>query len=645
MANQPCQNPACHSCGKPHPNCKCASYMADGGMAEDSDLGLVPVNPPTQDNDLGLVPVKSSKDDDLGLVPVSKDDDLGLIPVSNSEKYGSTVDTIKAGLEGAAQGLLGTIAPLIETKVFNAKPEDIVGRAEAHPFVHGVAETATLAGSLLYGVGEAGLIARGAAKLVPETLALGKIGTGIIRGALESMSFAGSDEITKAILNQPGSDPEHPVAAALLHVGAAGIMGSIAGGVFKLGEGLVGKGLEKLAGNKTSSSISRTGGLFEDEKVSNGIVKYLADVGASGDPLGKLKLTSKINELSKDASYATSAAITGAVSSHLPIPAPLVYIAVQHKVGPLFEKITGKAISKANPYVTDAIFKSIAANEVSGVPAAIHFANQVGRGVNKGLNRIEALFKAGGSQLAAPVSDAAKEELKSFIEEGQVNRQIMNTMQQQNNEASAPQAFATGGPVLAQAPMASPPDRFANIFPEQNALLNTAKGRISNYLNGLRPLPNQAKLAFDDSPSDTEKKKTYDRALNLAISPIRILDHVNKGDLTPEDMKHFTSLYPEVHKYLSQQMAKRITEAQLKGEKPPYAKRQAMSLFLGTNLDTSTTPAAIQAAQNVFMQKQAAQQMPQPGKNKKGTSSLAKASQSYLTDDQAAQRRQQSVKS
>lgn len=599
---KPCKNPNCPSFGKPHPNCKCEGvYFAEGGSVDLSNFDAL------QDD--------SAKETKAPLMFDQLKDDSHSAPAAtlpsfddlkdDSEKHASVGQQILTGVEGAAQGLLGPLAPYIETKL-GVDAKDIAGRAKANPYTHGIAEGSSFAGSMLLGVGEAGLISKGATAL-SKAAGLGKMGSAILKGAIETATFTGADEITKAMLSQPGSDPEVPVSAALLHVGAAGIMGAATGGLFTLGEGLIGKGLEKLGSDNMIKKAEA----------------YLIKLAEKGNPLGELGVSKKINE------YAVkSIAWPLAEKSGTGL---IGYEAISKSLTPVVEKITGKSISKANPYITDAIINALLKNEVSGLPNAIHYATQIAKGTQKALMGIEAIFKGAAGQIGEPVSESLKDQLKEFIKDGQVDQQMQNEMQAQ------PAVFAQGGLVTNPQPSNS----FANIFPEQNTLLSSAKGRISGYLNSIRPLPNQSKLPFDEKHSDKEKVREYDRALDFAVNPLKILDRVNKGKLTPQDMKSFTAMWPECHRYLSSAMTKRIIKAQLSGEKPSYSKRQSMSLFLGAALDSTLTPIAIASAQATFAQKKMTQQNQVPQKKKKG--SLDKVARSFATDDQAVQRRQQKV--
>lgn len=614
----PCLNPHCKSHGKPHPNCRCYSpggeNFAEGGRVSHfcssarehdssceyfSEGGEVPTDDLPEELDLHeavpeedlphyLVKDKKQQPEEVPL------DDLpeGL---GNPASEPGFVEHAKAAAEGVAEGMFGSLAPMAEVGLGISTKEAIKKRAEEHPVAHGVGEGVGFIGSLMTPVGVFGAVGK-AASGAAKAAGLGRAGAAILKASLETASFAGSDEMTKAFLGREGSDPEHPVSAALLHVGAAGLMGGLTGGVFSLGEGLIGKGLEALQAPKTIADTE----------------KFLAKLGEKEDPFG---LSSK---LSKSVAWPIADKTgTGFVG----------YEIIKSAIEPYVKKITGKA----NEYVTDAFIGSILTNDISGLPNAIHYATQAAKGLQKTNQALGAIFEAGSAELAPEASDEAVEKLDEFIKGGQVEHQLQNSMGEET-----PEGFAKGGEVKSE-----PNDAFAKTFPAQNTLLNAAKGRISSYLNGIRPLANQPKLAFDEPPINTQQKKQYQKALKLAANPMSIFNSINRGTLTPQEMKHFTSMYPEVHRFLSKEMTKKITEAQLEKKKPPYAKRQAMSLFLGADLDSSFSPMAIQKIQSMYAMQKASKQ--QAVKTK--MPSNPKTPNSYLTDEQSREKRMQNQKS
>jgi hypothetical protein len=609
--NGPCKNPNCSSCGKPHPHCRC--YMMAGGGYVGKDLGAVPDD---DHSDLGAVP--DDPHAELGAVPDEPGADpslweqtkAGASLIGNLQHFIGQEPGFKAGVRGAGQGLLGPVAPYLEHKVGGVPYEEIAQSQKEFPGIYKSTEAATLAASMLLPTGQAGLIGKLGTKAA-KIAEFGKVGSAVLKGAVEAASFAGSDEITKALLNAPGSNAENPTSAALLHLGAAALMGGVTGGVFGLTDAVIGKGLEKI----------------QNQKMVEKAQDYLAKLGESKDPFD---LKHKASEAIAGPAAWMTAEKTGT--------GYMGYQAIKKGLKPIIEGIIGKPIDKFNGYVTDAVIHGLLTNQTSGLPNAIHYATQVAKGLQKTTMGLDALFKAGASQIAEPVSEQMREELKRYIDDGQVDKQLQNQMQ-----SDLPQGFAEGGIAAPKVPEVSQkPDHFANIFPEQNILLNSAKARVAAHLNSMRPLPHAARAPFDEDHDSAQKKRDYRDALDLAIRPLKIFDKINKGTLTANDVKSFQKMYPEAYGYLSREITTRITKAQLNKEKPPYHKRQSLSLFLGATLDSSVSPQVIAAAQQTFMQKKAA--MPQPQPMKKNKQSLNKTSQAFATDDQARSMRAQSLK-
>ena len=153
------------------------------------------------------------------------------------------------------------------------------------------------------------------------------------------------------------------------------------------------------------------------------------------------------------------------------------------------------------------------------------------------------------------------------------------------------------------------------------------------------------KLAFDDLPDEDQKKKSYQRAMNIALKPAGVLEHIRTGTLEPEHMTHLKAMHPEALGLMQKEVTKRITKAQLKNEKPPHHIRQGLSALLGVPLSAEFSAAGIAAAQSVFAspQQPGPPQGQTPVKAKHRTAPLAKADQAYLTGDQARERRAQKV--
>ncbi len=239
---------------------------------------------------------------------------------------------------------------------------------------------------------------------------------------------------------------------------------------------------------------------------------------------------------------------------------------------------------------------------------------------------IEHLFK--GGMIEDEDHSKSKKHIHEWIEKGGINQDLIDELHKQN----AAQSFAEGGEANAKEPKAIHDHPVQHAYPEQNVMLQAAKGRMSNYLNSIKPQENAPRLAFDQKPDDKMQKKSYDKALHIAAHPLSILKDIQKGNIEPETIKHLKNLHPEVDNVLQKKLTERIVKDQLEHKKPSYKVRQGLSLLLGAPLGSEMTQPNLMAVQATFQMKKPDQQQDQaPVKNKKGTSSLSKASQPYLT--------------
>jgi hypothetical protein len=279
--------------------------------------------------------------------------------------------------------------------------------------------------------------------------------------------------------------------------------------------------------------------------------------------------------------------------------------------------------------------------------AASRGAKQMGDAVNS-------VFEPGSGDAYTPANaDRDHEKIRELMKHGGLNSQLPQQPLPSAAPAATPppQMFADGGTVTApEAPELPPepedhmeaPNGMAIHFPDHAAMLSAAQMRVSQYLNTQRPQDNPDKLPYDASPSQAEQERQYTKAVALAANPVTVLNHVKDGSLTPETMDHFKAMYPDIHETLAKQLTQKITNNQIAGTSPSYAKRQALSLFLGTPLDSTLTAGNIMAAQATYANQA---QQPAPGtpqtKSKRNTSKLGEASAQYQTIEQARLSRQQ----
>lgn len=184
------------------------------------------------------------------------------------EKHGGLGQQVQAGVEGAAQGILGPIAPYVEKKTAGlfGQPEaetesNIRGRAEANPWTHGLGEVAGLGASMMTGVGEGALALKageavGNAMKLSEASGAAKIGGEAVKAAIENMIIGGSDETSKMILH----DPNQSAQTAVTDIGLAGLLGAALGG----GLSATGKLWDATVGTKMGQAIEDFKGRMQE---------------------------------------------------------------------------------------------------------------------------------------------------------------------------------------------------------------------------------------------------------------------------------------------------------------------------------------------------------------------------------------------
>jgi len=192
--------------------------------------------------------------------------------VARAEKFGTPGQMAATAAEGASQGLIGPVAPYLETKLGISTPENIRARQEENPVVHGTAETGTFAASMFIpqlkavaalpaALGKTAEAGATAAKLAGIT---NKYAVGAAKAAAEMGLFSASDEATKAILQ----DPDQTVGNAAANIGMSAMMGGVFGSSVTGIGALARAGLGKLGAQDFISRMSAlAGGLHPAESM------------------------------------------------------------------------------------------------------------------------------------------------------------------------------------------------------------------------------------------------------------------------------------------------------------------------------------------------------------------------------------------
>lgn len=571
-------------------------------------------------------------------------------PINNSkalvEGIGRTMtfgmtDALQHGIRSTAESL-GSSDP----DFWADSDEDVAARKDSVAGKTG--EALGIAGGFMKGAGAPGFIQGMAKGLSPEaTSVLGKIGAAGVASAIESGTVQAGDEISKAMLGK--ESPEAPVSSAIANIGGAGLLGFGMGATFN-GVGQAGtKGLAAIEnakmGDKAKNVLTGMGlaakahalGVPEKE-VKSYICGYFRDLGVGPEfdyrlykPGVDLYYGGMRNVVGKATKGAVdvAAGITGYKAGGA--GGALVAGQIANKfIAPTVEKILDKPlIGVTNKVAIPTIMYALSKGQTTGLFNALNYATAAAKGAKVIGKGVDAVLKGGINQAVDfTASEKDKQKIIDYLDNGGIEKEMQDSL---NETPQAEPGFADGGEIGLH-----DQGTISTLYPAHDMMLNAAKGRVSNYLSSIRPMKNPSKLPFDPTPNLSEQDKTFNNAVSIAAAPLSILKSLKNGDIRAEDIKHFTSMYPELHQYLSKRFTEGIMNHQLEDEKLPYKTRQALSLFMGTALDSTMTPQAIMAAQSVFAPKQAP--MPQGDKKSKGSpSKLGKEAKSYKTTDQAAE--------
>lgn len=669
MAYGPCKNQNCNSYGRPHPNCRCYGEMAEGGevksfCSEDRmhnedceyfakggmvEAGNEEVKLGAEIGDDDPTEIKLGKelaDDDVSLGAEIPDDDP--TAPSTSEKALATAEGFGRGMLGPIETVAAKVGQMMPKESlipfgqekYGLRPEDIKARKEANPELALAGEAAGLVTGAVTGLGMVGAASK-AGQAAAHVAELGKLGSGVISNFVANGMIQGADEANNWLLGK--GDSTDAVGASLANVGAAGLLGAAGGAVSHYGTKLaqslsnnkfIGKFEGFLSGigagakstyDKAAVEAAEKAGMFSHYDKSFGNVKKAYDVGKNAFT----------RTLVDPVHIGASAAAYGGYQ-HGGMGEALENFIIAEGIGHGVTFASKKAIV---PVIT----KALESGKLMGLNDSIQHGINVVNGNNLINKSIDTVLK-GGTAPAIQWFHSEEQRLKErnkldeYIEKGGINQDLDEDLYQLNQGGT----FAEGG--LVKTPKKVAGSGLADHYPDQAMLIMMAKTRVSNYLSNLRPQKFLPGLLFDDPPDQTEKKRSYGMALDIANRPLSILNDVKKGTIDPEQVKHFQSLYPEINQLLQKRLTNKMVARKLEDKKPSYIIRQGLSLLLGTPLSSDLAPENIQAIQATFALGGSAEASPPVTKNKKNTSSLSDANDQFSTPTQARQESRQSRK-
>ena len=675
-------------CDRKEAHSKDCEYYAEGGLSDQKSLNPETpdqespdstTNPPSEEMipfDKSVPLDEPSKNELIPFdqsVPLDAKDSEELIPFDKSvpldaDDSDSETSTLGAGLEGVAKGVAGPLATgaelaLSAAGVPNLSAKDQAKREAEHAEVHQMGEVMGLLGSMFSGTGEAALALKagelGAKAFGKLAIKAGvehpqwarQLGSAAVKGFIDNSLIEGGDEISKAMLGK--GDPEAPVSAALAHMGAAGLLGTLVSTPFEIGSMAGTKALKMAADAKLQTkaenllqgmgigAAARKANVPE-EKLEDWVTNRLRSSGSEldykdvkpGIDALTAGLSKGVEKATRAGTEATGSAIGGAIGGWGGVAlGNAAARAVEGKISRLVEQAAN------SPLATKAVAKALSEGNISKLQNVAQYAGKVARGENimgRGVRHLfDSTHQLPSQAVSSFVDQNARDKLEEFIDQGGLNQQIQNQTNIDNGQKiEEPQKFAEGG--MAEQPLQNNNDHFGGALPEQLQGLLAAKTRIAGYLGQLKPNKNLPQLPFDAKHNDPTIQKSYNRALDIANKPLSILGHIAEGTLVPEHLQHFNAMYPELKNQLAKKMTDEMVKRQSKKDSklPPAHVRLGMAQFLGTPLDSTMTPASIQAIQSTYTAQKAPPSPPEKGRNKKDTSTLSKLPGSYQTPDQ-----------
>lgn len=120
-------------------------------------------------------------------------------------------------------------------------------------------------------------------------------------------------------------------------------------------------------------------------------------------------------------------------------------------------------------------------------------------------------------------------------------------------------------------------------------------GAAVSYLESIKPKPQQLSPLDPIMPPDKASQAAYVRQLGVAENPLAIMHLAKMGRLEPNDMKTLMTIYPHLAQSFAQKATEELIAASSGGKRLSYVQKQGLGTLLGRPLDSTLTPAAMQA--------------------------------------------------
>lgn len=182
-------------------------------------------------------------------------------------------------------------------------------------------------------------------------------------------------------------------------------------------------------------------------------------------------------------------------------------------------------------------------------------------------------------------------------------------------------------------------DSTSNLFnhaPKISSSLHNVGVNAVSFLNSKIPRPIDKKaLSAEWIPTQTEMAR-FNRYYDMVENPVSILKQVGSGTLSMDGVEVLRGVYPKLYDSMKEGILDRLSSMK---KRPNYRTRMMLSLFMGADLDNSTTPQSI-AINQAVMNGPSKQKDNKPVNPTQGGMSKLKVSQSYLTPMQKSSLRE-----
>lgn len=524
----------------------------------------------------------------------------------DSTNYSTPGQKALSYIEGAAKGLAGPLAPMIETALFPTTHQDIAKRQEVNPGTSTAGEVTGLVGGMavLPGASLPGFIAKagaGAAKAIATEGMFGNLARYAVQGAVESSLFGLQNKMHEAVIGNPEDVAQniasHVGMSALIGAGAGAVLGPIAKTFGEMAAktyneiGIPGKMSEAAAEAVDYAAASRAG-LIDSFVAKNPALKDMAQDILGAKTLEGLSATLGPEYLEKLIPH------VGKMVNWMKDPVGI-------KFGGEMAKGVLKRIVNILP-------------EESPLIAALVKANQY---TAKALAGIET--GAAGIFGYEAAKNLDKKPGPTLLEEDGSPR-IYDSREMVASLASSPDAMANH--------LIGVTEPIKDILPGLATGMTVTMAKAIGFLNDKIPPTGKAAPLDPERKPSTPEIANYNHYAAVLNNPNVIFDFVKRGTLLPQHSEAMMAVIPSVYMKMQTATLDKLTDHLAKNpvSSIPYKTRLGLSQFLGQNLDSTMSQQAIlnnQLALGQIAQQKANQEAAQMRPSKVGIGKMKVSSE------------------